>query len=290
MGGKPNEAPSGLARRLEDVSERLVAMGLDAEAAETYLRLLMRGPIRAREFALLQRVSRSGAYRRLERLVDMGLATAGTDRPVIYEAADPATLFQVLHGIIASHAEEVEQAMLELEPLAAVFAKTGTHDGRTFRHLIGRKACNEELHRMLDGVTNEVLWVDTNPTIAWVEQMAFWTRLQQLAHAGVRQQVVIVDGSTLPSGAARIPVKILPPSDTMRFVIIDRKSTLVCITNDESTSGHAPLEQCLSTSASGLVAAQLMLFERLWAESDQIDRELPPRVGLKAPESGWPHR
>lgn len=273
----------------QTVAERLVALGLDADVAEAYLRLLMQGPARPAAFSKMQGFSRSGAYRHLERLAELGLANASQDRPVVYEAAEPAILFKVLEGMNASRANAIDQAKSDLESVLAAFP-LDAQDGRTFRHLVGRTACNEELHRFLDRAIHEVLMVDTSPSTGCAQPIDLWPRLQRQALAGFRQKVVVADGSVLPSAPAHFPVRKLAAAGVMRFLIVDGQSTFLCITDEEQASGHGPLEECLATSAPGLVEAQLELFARLWAEGTPVARELPATVEYKTPRGGWHRR
>lgn len=274
---------------LQGIVKRLAAVGLEAEVAEAYLRLLMQGPARPSDFARVQDFSRSGAYRHLERLEGMGLAKASPDRPVVYVAAEPGMLFELLERMNEEHAEAVARTKKELELSTLEPLEVGYND-RTFRHLVGRTACNEEIHRLLDRADHEVLMVDTNPNMACAQPVDLWLRLQRQAEAGLHQQIVVVQGSSLPSEAAHVAVRTLASGDVMKFLIVDRQSTFLLITDEEHPSGHGPHEQCLATSAPGLVDAQLELFERLWADSVPLSEALPAPAGYKSQPTGWQRR
>lgn len=272
---------------LHDLVARLVRLGLGQGAAETYLHLLIHGAIQPGALALAIRASRGEAYRRLQALAKMGLATASQERPITYRPAEPAAVFDILERSLAMRADEVEKVRAELQPCLEVFAGAGAATaGQTFRYLVGRPAFDDEVRQMLDRARDEVLILDTHPAgPVLAEQAGVWTHLRRLADRGIRFQVLWQDTAAARRCEAG-RVRVLPPGKPMRFLIVDRSSMLVCIAIDPSDSPDAPLEKSMATSAPGFLAAHVALFERLWKRGDDVGLELRSTVHEPAAGAG----
>lgn len=264
---------------IDTLIEGLAAVGLEDEQADVYVRLLQSGPSKVSQLEPLLPYSRSKLYRMLDSLCDRGIVTKSLERPTIYEAVDPETLFTAqLRSLDRDRArvEETRQALVG--PLSELAEGTETAETEHWTVLEGRGRIYETLEDLIDGAGSSI-WLASNHevTTSTLPPVEAARRLaERRVQDGIEIRALVHDPDRI-LGPVKIDVQAHPVEvrrldvdEKIHFLIVDQRA-VVCWVRLEPVTGSPREDVALWTDAAGLVAALRLLFEQLWEGATEIE-------------------
>lgn len=258
---------------VEDLVDRLVHLGLDPGEARVYVHLNGTGPSKASDLALVMKLHRTDAYRTLQRLVDLGFATASLDRPVVFSAAPPDAVFARLLSERAQQLATIERVRDEIADALATLRSEG--DGpaprETFRIIRGRSEIYRAMMLAMQEARREIVSVNTNAAAnASSEASGAWSVAKERARAGVQiralNRTTFAVREAMRSAWQGLPVAFrhLDHERPMRFLVADAGRVIMVTHNDPSGRLHAEDEVAVESDAPDLIGMMLTFFEALW--------------------------
>lgn len=259
---------------LRTLVQALGAAGLEPKEARLYIELWTRGPLRASEAAGHARLNRTEAYRKLEAMMRAGHVTATFARPTLYDAIEPAQLFDdairqhAARGIALAEAQAAaEEALGRLRR-----EHTGASDRPSYRMLHSRRTIYGVVETMLRRARIGQSLVTTYfaPRNATPANKALGTT-QERAAAGLPMRLLFVESPGLLArlgpllARPNVEVRFFEPEAPLRMTIVDEQEVLVWLHTDPSPELDAAGDAAMWTNAPEFVTAQRSLYESLWA-------------------------
>lgn len=244
-------------------------LGFEEDLSKTYVHLLVAGSARPEALSSALEISRTEAYRRLDRLKEAGMATLVEEKPATFAASAPA---DILEGLLERHQQRahalgaiqrrMESTLTELAPYPPSMER------RTFRHVQGRGPFHEEARRLIASAQHDVLYVDTHPHCAQFADATGILEFQEKQHGHAPSLTILMaDMPDVRAKATGSSLRVVDVEAVLRFVLVDNQMVLFTVTNDATSWVDSPVEQGVVTGGSGFVACYSKLFTALWIDS-----------------------
>lgn len=259
-----------------DAKEGLQLVGMDDGQATAYVRLSLRGPLRAAELAADLGISRQDAYRLLHAMMARGFIASDLGHPATFRASPSEEIFARALASQAARVKELSHADAAVtEALGRMQPTSEEPAGPTFRIVRGRADVLSLAARLIADARDELRMVSTHPATmslaavsgiqdAVAGQVRRGTRVRGIVRAGP-------DGPRHPDALAGLgEVRALDRDVPAGLLVADDRSLLLSIVTDPSGRLRATDDVSLWTDARHLVALQSLLFDALWEQAAPI--------------------
>lgn len=280
----PASRLGGSALQVQEIVDRLAAVGVPRDEASAYVTLLTQGPTKASDLAAALGVPRPKAYRLVQGLAQRGFVASTLQRPMRFEASPPERLFEELFAAQSAHAQRLEVARRELVPVLSGLKAHDVAPGRAaVRVLQGRRDVYRAVERLVLGAKKSLLGISTHPAaVMMAEGAGVWDTILDRARHGLDVRGLL---KTTPELRARVATQLaeLPrwqlrhvdTSRMLRFIIADERDCIVWVVSDPSPSPVSGADVALAGDAPDFVSVHMALFEGLWSSGEDV-RALPP--------------
>lgn len=261
---------------VQEVAHRLVELGLSKGEANAYVHLTRLGRCKVSELSRRLDIGRSDTYHILHRLVERGFATTTIEKPARFEAQTPERVFARLHDDSQARVDGVERARVEIAPILVTLGRipepplpSGRLDLVHGRAEV-RAGMRDLLQRAERRVELVCLVAAPEGLIGGIESM-----VAPAIERGIEIRAILHDAPPMEAWARTQPglrARFVPPERPVQFVVRDGVEELMVIERDERASLAAAGDVAIVTSATLHVAAQLALFDELWARGRDAKR------------------
>jgi predicted DNA-binding transcriptional regulator len=267
--------------KVQDVIDRLVALGLDDTDASVYVHLSMLGASKASDIASALKLPRTEAYRSLQTLSERGFATASLSRPIRFTASPPEKLFEELSSAQRSRVERLDKARTEVLPALLTLRSEPHRDlsKNAFRIVQGRPSIYGTLERMFRDADETLDIISTHPAaVAMGELSGTWGLAQERSKEGVVIRTILMTTPAVREKIRRTPwdptakFRHLSTSKMMRYIILDGRELLMWVVSDPSNRITSEGDVAVWTDAHDFVDTQAALFESIWADAVELDQ------------------
>lgn len=227
------------------MEETLIRAGLSRVQAEAYLLLLDRGSDTPPEIAKALKLTRSNAYKILDRLGELGLVQRSkSGKKFVYEAQDPALLAELV-GEARNHAQSVEHAVKSaMEVLRKRYSKQSSAAVETHR---GKDAV-VALYEQQAKLKQPIYYIKAHADITYMS----YETLDQIRHLpaklGSERHGITPDNTSAPTGTEidketnlhrtwapgseyRSPVEWSVSDDELNLYVFDKETYAISIKN-----------------------------------------------------------
>lgn len=265
---------------IEEIATELEALNLEGDEARVYLRLLETGSTKVSALSDDFEMSRSTLYRVLDGLTEKGFVSKSLDRPTVYTAEDPETVFEIGSQDLRRQLEHLDRVQDRvIGSLRKLSEGNGSKpDSYHWKRLEGASRIYEVIHQCaqnaeetVDGMSNHKLCTET--WMPAVEQA--WQVLSEQGNNGLDVRLLL----GFPELESEIPehvstssmeIRAFDPDDVVHFLVFD-ETELVLVVRPQSP-GKTEHEKVVAvwTDAPGIVATHRTLFRSLWSAGTPV--------------------
>lgn len=263
--------------------KRLQELGLTEYQAKTYLALLDVGEATASQLPHISRVPRTRIYTTMNQLHEKGLVEIKPETPMKYRALP-------IERYVERHIAKIREEATRLDSVKAYLARdfqikteeAPPKPGR-FRVFYGRRNMMEELERMYDSATKEVLHLGTPNTPGRVLK-ALHEAGRRLKERGVSLKIALpidlhnrADVDALQEFAE---VRHMDRRSVMPIVIVDSDQALIAdiVKDDKNVSLGDSL--ALWTNDKMIVRGLGEVVRDMWSSGIEVDRFDPEKISV----------
>jgi len=254
----------------KDFLNKLKDFGLNSYESKLWVALLSRGISTAGELSDISNVPRSRAYDVLESLEKKGFIVVKIGKPIKYLAVHPKEVVERVKKRIAAEASEKNdilenlkesEILGELDTLhnAGIKLVDPTDRSASFR---GRDKVYEHMCFLIKNSKKSVHLMTTKEGIERKKDVLY-NSLKKAAQRGVKVNISVpanTNKKVMNSFAQFAKVRVA--KDGSRFCIIDNKSLVLLLTDDQKT--HPSYDSAVWVDAPHFVNYFTTLFEREW--------------------------
>lgn len=263
--------------KVSEMIEAIRRIGLSPYEASIFVNLACAGEVTAGELARASGVNRVQTYRALDSLEARGLVEVTVERPRRFAARAIQEAFDMIADEKHAEVELVETTRRQvLEAWARLTKGLGAPASTRLQVIKGRPQIYRALRNAVAGAEEEVLSFTTTKGLQRSYRAGINEALVAAMKRGVKARLIMDIGpgnrSLATTVARHVPLR---HSDGQRgrFVILDRKSMVAFLIQDEATiKGEA--ETALWTNSADFVKAHHEFFERAWSSGIPAGRRL----------------
>ena len=271
----------------QKVLQTLVELGLEKLAAEIYVFVAKKGPVKARNITFSLKISKQRLYPILKNLQAKGIISATLEHPARFSALPFEKVLDIFIRAKMEEAQRVQQNKAKiLSDWKSVTISEKDSLPPQFTVIEGRKYVYSKIQQMVQETKQHFSFVTTVPTLARADTFGlFDAAFNHPLKSTVRFRFI----TELNENNAKVVKCLLqkkPKSEfnlegktpnlelnlCPRMVIKDNEETLFFIDSDSSLSQSDDV--CLWTNCSSLVQAFLTMFEELWRNSTSIEKKI----------------
>lgn len=274
---------------VDDLSARLVELGLSPDEARTYVHLNRMGPSPAASLATTLRTSRPRSYRLLETLAGHGFVTSSVGRPRLFQAVPPGVVLETLHLRTRDLLDRIGAARGELVPRLEGLRSGGSGIAEPhFTVLRGLTSLGGQASDLCAAAASSLdilLAASAGPRA--VRALLHPRAVQERLHRGCAVRVLLVH----PEPAApATPLPDLPGVEARvartdmlcTYLLADRREGLTLVAADMPRRAGTGRALGFRTNAQHFVSMQQLLFDHLWQGAQPVARAGRPRKGAGA--------
>lgn len=265
---------------IEEIATELDVLNLEGDEARVYLRLLETGPTKVRTLSENFEMSRSTLYRVLDGLTEKGFVSKSLDRPTVYTAEDPETVFEIGSQDLRRQLEHLDRVQDRvIGSLRKLSEGNGSKpDSYHWKRLEGASRIYEVIHQCaqnaqetVDGMSNHQLCTETWMPV--VEQA--WQVLSERAGNGLDVRLLLgfsKVANEIPEqiSTGSMDIRAFDPDDVVHFLLFDQTELVLVVRPQPSAKADHEQVVAVWTDAPGIVATHRTLFRSLWPTGTQV--------------------
>ena len=251
-----------------NLKELLHTFGLSKSEASTYVVLMDKGPIPARELAIAAGVPQPRVYSIIRTLVEKGFLREVSRRPAKYDAMNPGF---VLRSKLSELRENMEAQLAEAEQIFEMRLGTKPPDSSAWISY-GRDVWIAEITDMLTRCQQSFAGVFTN--VGWVTDEGLLKLLKRVATSKAHVRIIGLKNPSYEEDleilrdATKAEVRVVPRISTESFAAIDDARVLITLEDGGTGSGRTV---SIAANNAHLCHRYKTEFDALWSSAKEAN-------------------